>query len=150
MNSKPSPGVRSTAHAPRAATLMPARAPQVTGVLVAALGLTVLCGWLLQIEPVVRIVPGFIAMVFNTALCFVLTGAALATKQVIVRRALASTVAVIAAMVWSQDFFRIDLGIDQLILRVWFPDTSPFPGRMAPQTCICFLLAAFTLFSLKR
>ena len=138
---------RSTTHAV-ASTFMPTRAPQVIGALVFALGFTVICGWVLQIESLVRIVPGFIAMVFNTALCFALSGIALATKRKSLRRALAIAIAVIAALVWSQDFFRIDLGLDQLVLRVPFPDTSPFPGRMAPQTCICFLLAAFTLFSL--
>ncbi len=127
---------------------MPARTPQVIGVLVFALGLTVISGWALEIEALVRIVPGFIAMVFNTALCFALTGVALATRRVAVRRSLSVIVALLAALVWSQDFFRIDLGIDQLFLGSPFPDTSPFPGRMAPQTCICFLLAAFVLFSL--
>ena len=131
-----------------ARTSMPARAPQVLGVLVFALGLTVMAGWVLQLRPLVQIVPGFIAMVFNTALCFALTGLALATKRPRARRALAAAVGVIAGVVWSQDFFRINLGIDQLAMRVFFPDTSPFPGRMAPQTCICFLLAALTLISL--
>ena len=143
------PNVLARPLAGSARTLMPARTPQVIGVLVFALGLTVMVGWVLKVLPLVQILPGFIAMVFNTALCFALSGLALATNRPVVRRVFAIAVAVIAATVWSQDFFRFNLGIDQLAVRVFFPDTSPFPGRMAPQTCICFLLTAFTLFSLS-
>jgi PAS domain S-box-containing protein len=133
---------------PATPTLMPARAPQVIGAVVFGLGMLVMSGWLFRIQPIVQLLPGLIAMVFNTALCFALAGLALATRSVTLRRALASVLAFIAALVWSQDFFRIDLRLDQLVVDVFFPDTSPFPGRMAPQTCICFLLVAFTLVAL--
>jgi PAS domain S-box-containing protein len=127
---------------------MSARAPEIVGALVVAIGVTVMLGWLFRIPELVRIVPGFIAMVFNTALCFVLVGVALIVRKPIVRRTVAVTFGLIAATVWSQDFFRINLGIDQLFFREFLPDASLFPGRMAPQTCICFLLAAFTLYGL--
>jgi PAS domain S-box-containing protein len=148
MLSDPSSPAGAVLRHARTPTLMPARAPQLIGALVFVLGVLVMSGWVLHVQPLVQILPGLIAMVFNTALCFALAGLALATRSVLLRRALAGVLAVFAALVWSQDFFRIDLGLDQLIVGVFFPDTSPFPGRMAPQTCICFLLAAFTLASL--
>lgn len=147
MLSHPSSSAGAVRHA-ATPTLMPARAPQLIGALVFALGVLVMSGWVFHVQPLVQILPGFIAMVFNTALCFALAGLALATRSVPLRRALGGVLAIVAALVWSQDFFRIDLGVDQFIVDVFFPDTSPFPGRMAPQTCICFLLVAFTLVSL--
>jgi PAS domain S-box-containing protein len=127
---------------------MSARAPEIIGVFVVALGFSVMLGWMFRIPELVRVVPGFIAMVPNTALCFVLAGVALIVRNALVRRTLTVTFGLIAATVWSQDFFRINLGIDQLFFREFLPNASVFPGRMAPQTCICFLLAAFTLFGL--
>jgi len=47
------------------------------GALLVLLGGTVMLGWLLQLSPLVRVLPGFTPMVFNTALCFVLAGGAL-------------------------------------------------------------------------
>src|SRR5688572_2642553 len=44
---------------------------------VMAIGLAVLVGWVFEIEPLKRIFPGAVAMNFNTALSFVLAGAAL-------------------------------------------------------------------------
>jgi PAS domain S-box-containing protein len=133
---------------PPARPSMSARAPEIVGALIVALGVTVMIGWVFRIPELVRIVPGFIAMVFNTALCFILAGVALVVRTARARRALAIVLATIAATVWTQDFFRIDLGIDQIFLRGFMPDSSPFPGRMAPQTCICFLLSAFCIFAM--
>ncbi len=43
----------------------------------AAIGVLVVAGWLLGIEPLGRVAPGLVAMKFNTALAFVVAGAAL-------------------------------------------------------------------------
>src|SRR4051812_43893086 len=42
------------------------------------LGAAVMAGWLLEIEPLKSIVPGFATMKFNTALGFILSGLGLA------------------------------------------------------------------------
>src|SRR5437763_869898 len=47
------------------------------GALLVLLGGTVMIGWAMQLSPLVRVLPGFTPMVFNTALCFVLAGGAL-------------------------------------------------------------------------
>ena len=50
--------------------------------LIALLGGIVVFGWLIGAAPVVRLVPDFAAMTFATALCFLLTGAALLAPDV--------------------------------------------------------------------
>ena len=50
----------------------------VVGALLVLLGCTVMLGWWLQLAPLVRVLPGLTPMVFNTALCFVFAGGALA------------------------------------------------------------------------
>ena len=45
--------------------------------MLALLGGVVMFGWWMQSSPLVRVLPGFTPMVFNTALCFVLAGSAL-------------------------------------------------------------------------
>ena len=46
-----------------------------------AASLVVLVGWIFNVPVLQQIIPGFVAMVFNTALCFVLFGAALLLTQ---------------------------------------------------------------------
>jgi len=47
------------------------------GALLVLIGGTVMLGWAMQLSLLVRVLPGFTPMVFNTALCFVLAGGAL-------------------------------------------------------------------------
>src|SRR5258706_14964454 len=46
-----------------------------------AAGITVMFGWIFNIPALQQIIPGFVAMVFNTALCVVLFGGALLLTQ---------------------------------------------------------------------
>ncbi|MBI3562010.1 MAG: PAS domain S-box protein [Gammaproteobacteria bacterium] len=119
------------------------------------LGGGVMLGWLLKIPELVRIVPGFAAMVFNTALCFVLLGSALlcsglsTAPRVRIQVLLAGLTIVIAALVLAQDLFSIDLGIDRLFSADWLQDTRPHPTRMAPNTAIAFILSGTTVLLLN-
>lgn len=46
----------------------------------------------------------------------------------------------------SQDIFTIDLGIDQLLVNSTLSKASvPHPGRIPPQTTICFLIASLAI-----
>src|SRR6185312_935500 len=53
----------------------------VISLLTIAVSLLVLIGWLLNIPSLEQVVPGFVAMVFNTALCFILFAGALLVTQ---------------------------------------------------------------------
>ena len=84
-------------------------------------------------------------MKVNTALCFVLAGAALALRE---RRALrlicAGIVAVVSALSLAEYVTGADFGIDQLWVRD--PgDAQTVPGRMAQVTGISFILASLSL-----
>ncbi len=122
------------------------------GTVLAALGTAVIAGWLLKVAVLVRLAPGYAPMVFNTALCFVLLGAALAipesrTRQARMQVLLGTTVAVLAALVLAQDLFSVDLGVDHLFRADWLNDPLPHPTRMAPTTAIGFMLAGVALVS---
>lgn len=142
VNSKPSPG-------------RPPLALILIGGFLVMLGATVILGWLFRVPDLVRIVPGFAPMVFNTALCFVLLGGALvlaAGSSVRYERAqrwLAGLSIAIATLVLSQDLFSIDIGIDRLFSADWLQDARAHPTRMAPNTAIAFILGGSALLLLK-
>ncbi|MBC7982987.1 MAG: PAS domain-containing sensor histidine kinase [Candidatus Obscuribacterales bacterium] len=112
------------------------------GLALIALGGTNMLGWLLHISSVVQLQPGYVAMVFNTACLFVLAGAALWVRQRSLCMILATGIAFVSLLVFLQYPLNIDLGIDQLIVRTWLSDPNPYPGRMAPQTALCFVLVS--------
>lgn len=122
--------------------------PTIAGGAAAAVGITVLLGWLLGLDILKSIVPGLLTMKVNTALAFVLLGVGLflsaRTSTARDRRTAVLPVAaamVLAALVGSQYLVGRDLGIDQ-----WLFYEAPGqvgtvqPNRMSPMTVICFLL----------
>lgn len=122
--------------------------PTIAGAAAAAVGITVLLGWLLGLDILKSIVPGVLTMKVNTALAFVLLGLGLflsaRTNTARDRRIAVLPVAaamVLAALVGSQYLVGRDLGIDQ-----WLFYEAPGqlgtvqPNRMSPMTVICFLL----------
>lgn len=125
------------------------------GAILIALGAVVILGWLLHIPELVRVVPGFAAMVPNTALCFMLMGVALALDKVRLARhkqvqcLLGGTTAVIAALVLSQDLFSIDLGVDNLFSSDWLRDERQHHTRMALNTAAAFILSGVALILLN-
>jgi PAS domain S-box-containing protein len=122
---------------------------------VVLLGLIVLAGWAIRSPAMIRVMPGAMAMVFNTALQFGLLGVALLVptgsrrgKRVV--QALASFVIALSGVVLAQYLFSFDAGVDQLVVRPWILDNNPSPGRMAPNTCLCFMSAGCLLLLLQR
>jgi PAS domain S-box-containing protein len=110
------------------------------GAAIVALGFTVLAGWALKLPVLVQILPGYVAMVANTALCFVLCGFAMLSRSAVSQRIFAGAAVVLSVLVWSQDLFAVDLRVDNALFDNWLQDPNPFPGRMAPQTAIGFIL----------
>src|SRR5882672_1514606 len=88
------------------------------GALLALLGGTVMLGWWTQLSILVRVLPNFTPMVFNTALSFILAGGALlmpffnADRYRRVTTVIGGAIAVIAALVLAEHLLRKDLGID--------------------------------------
>lgn len=144
---------------PQATVRRLARLALVLAALSATLGVTVLSGWWLDMEPLKRVIRGAVAMMPNTAAGFVVAGAALglalSTKPAFRRTAtLASLVLVALALATLyQDLSHTALGIDRLLVDgARDPVAAGAPGRMSPVTAIAFALvgAAIVLLALRR
>lgn len=127
----------------------------VTGGLCAALGLTVLVGWHTHNTVLLQIDPSFVAMVYNTALGFVLCGASLLMITVgWPRLAVVGGVYAIAVglLTLAEFTFAKDLGIDQLFMRHYVVVSNAYPGRMALNAAVLWPLvgSAILLLSLPR
>jgi len=135
------------------------RLAQILGVLTILLGLAVLAGWALHIESLKSVLPGYVSMAPNSALCFVLSGATLLIGYLSRPRAwkkhcsvfLALLVVLIAGATLSEYVARQSLGLDQWLFAdsVISPGTH-YPGRMAPNTAFAFLLLGSALILLSR
>ena len=110
-----------------------------SGVLLAGVGALVLSGWWVHVVTLVQWLPGTVAMVPNSALSFLLLGIALLNPNAHVSRACAAAVIALATVVLSQYVGSVDLHVDQLLATVWVSDANPYPGRMAPQSALCFI-----------
>lgn len=114
----------------------------------AALGLMVMYGWFTNNPALLQIHPAFAAMQFNTALCFLLSGmglTALISYRTMLARVVALPLFLLAGLTFAQYVFGADFGIDNLFLKSYINIQLSHPGRMAPNTSICFLLAAMAI-----
>ncbi|QIZ76717.1 response regulator [Ferrimonas lipolytica] len=143
------------------------------GGLALLLGLTVIYGWHSNNSTLIQINDAFVAMQYNTALGFICCGigllacsvselkrrpqtsprrleqglnrpAKLLPKPTVVMVVAAATV-LIGAMTLSQYLFNIDLHIDQLFMQHYIEINTSHPGRMAPNTALCFSLMGVAL-----
>ncbi|MDQ4079514.1 MAG: hypothetical protein M3125_02050, partial [Gemmatimonadota bacterium] len=126
----------------------------------AAVGVLVLIGWYTGASVLLRIHPSFVAMQFNTALAFTMmaTGVVASIHGV---RWLAFTAAFVVAIFSaaaslqylgitgaSLDGLMWYAGVDVELRPLTEVKTSS-PGRMAPNTALCFLLASAAVASLS-
>lgn len=125
------------------------------GCLLILLGIVVMIGWAFRIPSLLIIVPGSAPMVFNTALCFTLLGTNIMLREHALRDPSSHSgwadvgISLLIIALSSGTLFQyltgIDIGLDQLFLTPWILDANAFPGRMAPQTAICFIFSALVL-----
>lgn len=130
--------------------------PTLLGLAIAAMGVMVISGWLMHIQILVEMRHGMVAMTFNTALCFTLTGLALALPGIL-QRSLDQVQSVVGAyliclggLVLSEHALDYDLGIDWAFLHTWLQDGNTRPGRFAPNTAIGFMFIGSSLLLLAR
>jgi len=122
------------------------------GLLVAALGLLVILGWLFRNPALLRLNTNYALMQFNTAAGFVICGAgvlALLLQRRVTTSACGVLVAMLGVATLAQYIFAVDLGIDLLIFPDFVDDRALSPGRMAPNTALGFLFGGLALISLS-
>lgn len=120
-----------------------------SGALQTVLGAAVTAGWHLRYPALLQIRPGYIAMAYYTALCFIACGIAqwsLGQGRAGLARLAACFPIIIGALFIFEYGTEINLGIDQLIIQWEGPAPQRFPGRMAPASAVCFVLAGSALF----
>lgn len=107
-------------------------------------------GWWTDQKLLTQVYPGSLPMTFNSALDFTLAGIALLlpASRPRLRRSgqviLGSLIILLATAILFQYTSGIQLGIDRLFDTA--PnDPRPYPGRMAPNTAIAFILIGLTL-----
>jgi PAS domain S-box-containing protein len=122
-----------------------------SGASVAALGGLVVAGWLTVAVALIQVFPGFPPMQYNTALGFMICGAALLAAVLELRRptALLSALAAVIGLATLGEFlFRADLGIDDLLVETYVLTGVSNPGRMPPNTALAMTLVGVALLGL--
>jgi len=118
------------------------------GALTTLLGVIVIVGWQTNNVTLVQVLPTFVPMQYNTALGFVLCGLGLLlavfgkTRSAAAVGALAATVGIATLL---QYFFGVNFGIDQLFHDHDITVKTSHPGRMAPNTAVCFALVGLAV-----
>lgn len=122
------------------------------GILAVALGVVVLFGWYAHIPTLIQVHPGFVAMQYNTALGFLVCGIGLTAANILKTRVKArvtliagSFLVLLGGLTLIQYIFSVDLGVDQLLMEHYVNLLVSHPGRMAPNTALCFLLVGISL-----
>ncbi len=114
----------------------------------ALLGAVVLLGWYTENTNLIQINPAFVPMQYNTALGFLVCGAGLGllvSRHERIAIVLGATALVIGGGTLLEYIFGLDLGLDQLFMEHYIQVETSHPGRMAPNTAMCFTLSGLTL-----
>ena len=122
-----------------------------SGASVAALGGLVVAGWLTVAVALIQVLPGFPPMQYNTALGFMICGAALLSAALDLRRPtalLGGLSGTIGLATLAQHLLQTDLGIDQLLVETYIWTGVPDPGRMGPNSALCLTLIGAGLIAL--
>ncbi len=123
----------------------------ILALLVMALGLAVMYGWFTHNTELIQVNAVFVPMQFNTALGFLFSGLglfSLVSRMAQKKRILLVTGAasfLLGLFTLSQYIFGIELHIDQLFIAHYIDLNSSHPGRMAPNTALCFTLCGLSL-----
>ncbi|GLX81025.1 PAS domain-containing hybrid sensor histidine kinase/response regulator [Thalassotalea eurytherma] len=111
--------------------------------LTAAIGLVVIYGWYTHNETLIQINQAFVPMQYNTALGFLALGLGGFFMNKQYQRALyvvGSFLLLLGLITLSQFILGINLGIDQALMEHYINVRVTHPGRMAPDTAVCFAL----------
>ncbi|MES2355816.1 MAG: hypothetical protein V4568_15720, partial [Pseudomonadota bacterium] len=126
--------------------------PVVFGFAILLGGAAALLGWALNIPTLFRIHTTGIPISINSAICFMLGGASLAIPAGLPARrraqivfVLAGAVTLIAVAELTEIIFGVSFGIDLDDVQRPFHTSVRYPGQMAPNSALGFLLAGIAL-----
>lgn len=118
------------------------------GALVLLLGMIVIFGWYTKNRSLIQILPTFVPMQYNTALGFVGCGAGI-LFAIFDKRHFAAVSGSITLLIGGLTLIEyiggFNLGIDELFMEHNITVKTSTPGRMAPNTAICFSLTGIAL-----
>lgn len=123
----------------------------ITGLVLFFLGSLVIFGWHYDYPLLTHLYPSFIAMQYNTAVCFILCGLALIClgfRQFILTKLASLLVILMSSLVIIEYLLHVNLGIDQLLFKI--QSYPVYPGRMALNAAICFCLTGIALWRLAN
>lgn len=135
--------VMSGSHLPRISniTTLPPVERFTVGTIVLLTGVLVLFGWLWNIPHLTTLTPHQNPMLPNAAIAFIFCGVSIygtASGKKMLSLIGASFPLFIGFATCFEYIFKLDLGIDQLFIHVNVPEL--FPGRIAPNSALAFLL----------
>lgn len=117
--------------------------PAISGGFPLLLGIVVLLGWHSEATPLIQILPGLVPMQYNTALLFLISGIALIAikrERTEITRVSGMLIALFGLLTFFQYLSGVDLSIDERLMRHYITVETSHPGRMAPNTALCFVL----------
>ncbi|CAN5345261.1 hypothetical protein BH24PSE2_BH24PSE2_11400 [soil metagenome] len=125
---------------------VPAWCVRIAAAFITLFGLIVMIAWYRRLAAPAQMDSVFVTMQFNTAVGFLLAGSglgALSVRRLRTAAILGAIVAALGLLTGSQYLTGSDLGIDQLFM----PHTvvMSYPGRMAPNAALGFILSGITL-----
>ncbi len=112
------------------------------------LGLIVIIGWYSENTLLIQVHPLLVPMQYNTALGFLIIGAGLIARlkgNPQTTLMCGSIGIAIGGLTLVEYIANVDLGIDQLFMDHYITVETSHPGRMAPNTALCFLISGLTL-----
>jgi PAS domain S-box-containing protein len=114
------------------------------GVIPSLVGGVVLFGWYSNNASLIQVQPSFAPMQHNTALGFILAGLSLVflnLKFLKVSSFSGLLVLLLGAITLFEYIFGVNIGLDELFIESYIDVKTSHPGRMAPNTALCFTLA---------
>lgn len=130
--------------------------PKTYGSVALLIGVLVLLGWIFRIRELVHLYTGSGTVTINTAICLSVAGFALILPAMVrdswlsrTRMICGAIIALIAGMTIFEIVNDLTLAID---LNAWQREFSPntrYPGQMAPNTAVGFVLLGFSLVAIE-
>jgi two-component system sensor histidine kinase/response regulator len=110
---------------------------------VAAIALTVMAGWVLQVRALVEVVPGATPMKFNTTVGLLLAAIGLpgVARRSRVTRVVGVLLLLLGAVTVGEYAGLWTLGVGEILVRDWIATDAP--GRMSLNTAVCLGLTGF-------